>query len=320
MQEFSLWCDFIERDFLENDFLKLINKGAICGATSNPSLFYEAITKSAFYQDEIAKLKGQKAKEIYETLALKDILQVSSALMPLYEKDPNNGYISLEIDPFLEDDAIKSIDEAKRLFKTLNRPNVMIKVPASESGLEVISALTKASIPINVTLVFSPKIAGGIAQILAKEAQKRAVISVFVSRFDKEIDPLAPKNLQAQSGIINATECYYQISQHANQHANTLISTLFASTGVKSNALAKDYYIKALCFKNSINTAPLEALNAYLLDPNTEYQTPLKVTEIEAFKKELKTHNIDLENTAQKLLKEGLIAFKQSFEKLLSSF
>ncbi|GAA6816267.1 transaldolase [Helicobacter pylori] len=294
MQEFSLWCDFIERDFLENDFLKLINKGAICGATSNPSLFCEAITKSAFYQDEIAKLKGKKAKEIYETLALKDILQASSALMPLYEKDPNNGYISLEIDPFLEDDAIKSIDEAKRLFKTLNRPNVMIKVPASESGLEVISALTKASIPVNVTLVFSPKIAGGIAQILAKEAQ----------------------NLQAQSGIINATECYYQISQHANK----LTSTLFASTGVKSNALAKDYYIKALCFKNSINTAPLEALNAYLLDPNTEYQTPLKSTEIEAFKKELKAHNIDLENTAQKLLKEGLIAFKQSFEKLLSSF
>ncbi len=220
MQEFSLWCDFIERDFLENNFLKLINKGAICGATSNPSLFCEAITKSAFYQDEIAKLKGQKAKEIYETLALKDILQASSALMPLYEKDPNNGYISLEIDPFLEDDAAKSIDEAKRLFKTLNRPNVMIKVPASESALEVISALTKASIPVNVTLVFSPKIAGEIAQILAKEAQKRAVISVFVSRFDKEIDPLVPKNLQAQSGIMNATECYYQISQHAN----TLIS------------------------------------------------------------------------------------------------
>ncbi|EEC25094.1 hypothetical protein HPB128_199g48 [Helicobacter pylori B128] len=155
MQEFSLWCDFIERDFLENDFLKLINKGAICGATSNPSLFCEAITKSAFYQDEIAKLKGKKAKEIYETLALKDILQASSALMPLYEKDPNNGYISLEIDPFLEDDAAKSIDEAKCLFKTLNRPNVMIKVPASESALEVISALTKASIPVNVTLVFS---------------------------------------------------------------------------------------------------------------------------------------------------------------------
>ncbi|GAA7525031.1 transaldolase [Helicobacter pylori] len=317
MQEFSLWCDFIERDFLENDFLKLINKGAICGATSNPSLFCEAITKSAFYQDEIAKLKGKKAKEIYETLALKDILQASSALMPLYEKDPNNGYISLEIDPFLEDDAIKSIDEAKRLFKTLNRPNVMIKVPASESAFEVISALAQASIPINVTLVFSPKIAGEIAQILAKEARKRAVISVFVSRFDKEIDPLVAQNLQAQSGIMNATECYHQINQHAN---NKLTSTLFASTGVKSNALAKDYYVKALCFKNSINTAPLEALNAYLLDPNTEYQTPLKSTEIEAFKKELKVQNIDLENTAQKLLKEGLIAFKQSFEKLLSSF
>ncbi|GAA7570788.1 transaldolase [Helicobacter pylori] len=314
MQEFSLWCDFIERDFLENGFLKLINKGAICGATSNPSLFCEAITKSAFYKDEIAKLKGKKAKEIYETLALKDILQASSALMPLYEKDPNNGYISLEIDPFLEDDAAKSIDEAKRLFKTLNRPNVMIKVPAS--GLEVISALAKASIPVNVTLVFSPKTANKIAQILAKEAQKRAVISVFVSRFDKEIDPLVPKNLQAKSGITNATECYYQIDQHANK----LTSALFASTGVKSDSLAKDYYIKALCFKNSINTAPLEALNAYLLDPNTEYQTPLKITEIEAFKKELKAQNIDLENTAQKLLKEGLIAFKQSFEKLLSSF
>ncbi|WP_390579975.1 transaldolase family protein, partial [Helicobacter pylori] len=152
--------------------------------------------------------------------ALKDMFKVSSAVMQLNEKDTTKGYICHESDPFLEDDAIKSIYEAKRLFKTLNRPNVMIKVPASESALEVISALTKASIPVNVTLVFSPKIAGGIAQILAKEVQKRAVISVFVSRFDKEIDPLVPKNLQAQSGIINATECYYQISQHAN----TLIS------------------------------------------------------------------------------------------------
>ncbi|CAK00451.1 transaldolase [Helicobacter acinonychis] len=316
MQEFSLWCDFIEKDFLENDFLKLINKGAICGATSNPSLFCEAITKSAFYKDEIAKLKGKKAKEIYETLALKDILQASNALMPLHEKDPKNGYISLEIDPFLEDDAAKSIDEAKRLFKILNRPNVMIKVPASESGLEAVSALAKASIPINATLVFSPKIAGEIAQILAKDAQKRAVISVFVSRFDKEIDPLVVQNLQAKSGIINAIECYHTI----NEHASKFTSTLFASTGVKSNALAKDYYIKALCFKNSINTAPLDALNAYLLNLNTEYQTPLKSAEIEAFKKELQTQNIDLENTAQKLLKEGLIAFKQSFEKLLKSF
>ncbi|WP_104747492.1 transaldolase [Helicobacter cetorum] len=316
MQAFSLWCDFIERDFLENDFLKLINQGAICGATSNPSLFCEAITKSAFYRDEITKLKGKKAKEIYETLALKDILQASNALMPLYEKDPNNGYISLEIDPFLEDSAQKSIDEAKRLFKTLNRPNVMIKVPASESSFEVIESLAKALIPINVTLVFSPKIAQQIAQLLAKVAQKRAVISVFVSRFDKEIDSLVSQNLQAKSGIMNATECYYEITKQANH----LTSTLFASTGVKSSSLAKDYYVKALCFKNSINTAPLDALNAYLLNPNTEYQTPISMTEIEVFKKELKKENLDLENTAQKLLNVGLVAFKQSFEKLLSSF
>lgn len=316
---FSLWCDFIQKEFLENEFQTLIDSQIISGATSNPSIFAQAL-KTPIYQQQIQLLKGQKAKEIYEHLALSDIKRAAEILLPLWEKYPDNGYISIEIDPFLCDDAGKSIDEGIRLYQSIQKPNVMIKVPATQAGYEVMNALYTKGINVNATLIFTLEQTQKCLEALSVpkiQTQPRAVISVFVSRFDRAVDSLlytkAP-HLGAKIGIINAMECYDEIEHQGNSY----IRTLFASTGVKGGDLKPSYYIDALKFPHSINTAPLDAIRAYQSDDIIK--TPLDKKMRNDFFTEIESMGIHKDSVASTLLEEGLIAFKQSFEELLKSF
>lgn len=321
VKNFSLWCDFIERDFLKNDFKPLIPN--ILGATSNPSIFANSILNSPAYKSQISSMKGNRAKSIYEALAIQDVKTAAEILLPLWEKNKDNGYISIEIDPFLGDDAAKSIDEGKRLFKSIDFPNVMIKVPATQAGYEVMFELHKNNIPINATLIFSPKQAKKCADAF-KDARKnnssnesRAVISVFVSRFDRAVEQklINTPHLQAKLGIYNAIECYNLIEGYDDP----LTRTLFASTGVKGDKLPKSYYIDMLKLSHSVNTAPLDSIKAYL-----ENKTPIKKISLDenSIKKEMEEIarlGIDIENLYSLLLKEGLMAFEEAFENLLRS-
>ena len=132
---FSLWVDFIERDFLDGQFLELLNDSIINGATSNPAIFKNAFSTSNAYKNDIYKYKaeGLSPKEIYEKLAISDIKKAAQILRPLYDKG-DDGFVSLEIDPMLANDIQASIDEGARLFREINEPNVMIKVTATEAG------------------------------------------------------------------------------------------------------------------------------------------------------------------------------------------
>ncbi|PAF46781.1 transaldolase [Helicobacter sp. 12S02634-8] len=318
---FSLWCDFIERDFLANGFKDLLKKGAIQGATSNPSIFANSILSSPIYQHQITALKGKKPKEIYETIAIQDIKTAALALRPLWEKDNNNGYISIEIDPFLGKDAPKSIQEGKRLFEAIDAPNVMIKIPATQAGYEVMHALYQDNIPINATLIFSPQQAKQCAAIFKDTPTKsrkpnHAVISVFVSRFDRALDPIlkdkAP-GLMLQAGVLNAMECYHLIEAHENPYTRTL----FASTGVKDPHLPKDHYIKALLLPHCINTAPLESINAYLQSPTPALQPLRDKQTIHSQLQAIQAAGIDMPSLYTSLMEEGLRAFITSFETLL---
>lgn len=317
---FSLWCDFIERDFLENEFGDLIKDEIIHGATSNPAIFEQSISSSDAYGQQIAMLQANESKKIYEELAITDIKRAAELLYPLYENDSDDGFISIEVDPTLCDDTMGTIEEGTRLFHAIGHQNVMIKIPATEAGYVAMENLTSMGINVNATLIFTPTQAIKCAQALHSGIEKskkdtKAVISVFVSRFDREIDnKLKIYGLETmKAGIINATKCYHEIVKFDNKN----IRTLFASTGVKGDDVAPSYYVENLIFPHSVNTAPLGTIKEYM--KREEFATSIVPTELECdqFTTKLAEHEINLDEVGNKLLTDGLEAFKVSFAQML---
>ncbi|MGX2982327.1 transaldolase [Helicobacter sp. 23-1045] len=335
MDNFSLWCDFVEREFLQNEFRAMIGRGEICGATSNPAIFANAILNSVAYKSAIEKLRGEghSAKQIYENLAFSDIKSAAISLLPLWERSRDDGFISIEIDPMLCDDAAQSIDEGRRIFECINMPNVMIKVPATRAGFEVMSALYKDKININATLIFSQNQVQSCLDALGSdfandEYAPKAVISVFVSRFDRFVDSAKSAESSAKSaespvdsanvdsanldsapklGIYNAMKCYEKIERFGSPH----IRTLFASTGVKGDALFASYYVANLLLPRSINTAPLPTIRDFVKQKCDFVKVPSDVDEVLGY--------FSVEAIAQNLLNDGLSAFQNEFEKMLKS-
>ena len=318
---YSLWCDFIERDFLENRFKEIIKKGIIQGATSNPAIFESSITNSVAYKQQLVMLQANNAKTIYEELALTDIKRASELLDNLHRNDADDGFISIEVDPLLCDDAAGTIEEGVRLYSLINADNVMIKVPATEAGYIAMRELTSRGINVNATLIFSPIQAIKCAQALdegIKDSNKdiKAVISVFVSRLDRIADAeFVAKGLQpSKLGIINATKCYHEV----NKFQNANIRTLFASTGVKGNDLTPTYYVDNLIYPNSVNTAPLATIEDWVKD-GSKIETPLmSEAECNKYFDLLKSKDVKIDDIYNKLLVDGLDAFKASFKDLLS--
>lgn len=316
MNTCSLWCDFIERNFLQQDFLQLLESADIKGATSNPSIFEQALQKRSYAQSiDSLRQNTRDTKSIYEQLAVADIKQAAQILRPLYNANPQNGWVSLEIDPFLCDDAQQSLTEGKRLFSLINEPNVMIKVPATEAGYDVMQALFYEGISVNATLVFSPYQTQRILKSLEHNPKNaQAVISVFVSRFDRAC-PTLPQ--PPMLGITNAVLIYRLIQSHNLAH----VRTLFASTGVKASGLAKDYYICSLLFENSINTAPLDAIEAFLRGskkPTPQQQQLCACTQAQ-LEQLLSSFPINLTELYDTLFVQGIKAFKDSFSSMLTS-
>lgn len=273
---------------------------------------------SSAYAAQLEQLRSTPnlcPKDIYEALAIEDIKLAAQALLGLYEADRDYGYISIEIDPTLSDDAKASIEEGRRLYESIGYENVMIKVPATQAGYEVMGALFREGINVNATLVFSEKQAAQCAKILDKNAKSnaRAVISVFVSRFDSAITPAEP--LQPELGILNAMVCYGAI----NELENPRIRPLFASTGAKLPGLAKDYYITNLIAPHSVNTAPLATIQAFLQTPSARVIPWLDRKEALRAISALDCNGSSLESLQAKLFADGLNAFKQAFNAMLQS-
>lgn len=338
IENFSLWCDFVERDFLKGEFKNMIARGEIKGATSNPAIFANVILNSGAYKSDIESLRGSgfNAKAIYESLAFSDIKSAAVSLLPLWEQNANDGFISIEIDPTLCDDVGRSIDEGVRIWNALNMPNVMIKVPATEAGFEVMSALYGRKISVNATLIFSQNQVqkcleafgranrGFDSANLNESRAPKAVISIFVSRFDRylEANPNAnPTNLTNPAlnssesnnnstpklGIYNAMKCYEMIENFGSPH----IRALFASTGVKGDKIPSAYYVENLLLKNSVNTAPLATIRDFIKLDSGLIQVFPKIDSYLA--------QFEVDKIAQNLLDAGLEAFKIEFEKMLKA-
>jgi transaldolase len=317
---YTIWCDFIERSFLEGQFQDIIEDHTIHGATSNPAIFAQSISSSEAYVSQINMLQANDGKKIYEELAIADIKRAANLLYPLYEQDNDDGFISIEVDPSLCDDAQATIEEGVRLFETISYENVMIKVPATSAGYEAMKELTSKGINVNATLVFSHnqaiKCADALNQGITKSNQNtKAVISIFVSRFDRLCDPKFEelKLEKSKLGIVNATKCYHEIEKFQNKN----IRTLFASTGVKGDDLTPSYYIDQLIFPHTINTAPLATIEAWCENGKKEQSNIMSEIECDKYFANCNKHKINIDEISDELLKDGLSAFKVSFAKLL---
>lgn len=316
--KFSLWADFIERDYLDGEFKDLINKKIINGATSNPAIFKNAILSSAAYKGQLATLGGS-AKYKYETLAITDIQKAADILKPLYDAG-DDGFVSIEVDPNLCDDAEGTIAEGERLFATIDRENVMIKVPATEAGFKAMEELSAQGIHVNATLIFSLSDAMACARAFnkgSKRATKRtfSVISVFVSRVDRLLDAKMTEAglLPGKLGIYNAARIYNIISTMNVPNCRVL----FASTGVKGDAYIPSYYVDELIGTSCINTAPIETIHAFVKNGAMREKLPLNEEEIAAQINSAELAGIDLNAALDALKKEGLEQFKTAFAEIL---
>ncbi|MDP3022609.1 MAG: transaldolase [Sulfuricurvum sp.] len=318
---FSLWADFIERSFLDGEFKELIAKGIINGATSNPAIFKNAILTSPAYKEQISTLGHLSPKEKYEALAVFDIQKAADILRPLYDAG-DDGYVSIEVDPFLCDDTQATIAEGIRLHEMIGRPNVMIKVPATEAGYGAMEALASQGIAVNATLIFSVYQALKCAKAFEKAAGKSTkvadtVISVFVSRIDRAIDEtLRAKGVKTgQMGILNAAEIYNEVQALKVPQCRVL----FASTGVKGDEFRASYYIDELLAFNSVNTAPIDTIKAYVQRGDQRLRLPIPVQLIDSHRIQAAQAGINMSKVIEDQITDGLEAFKIAFGEILTT-
>lgn len=323
---FSLWCDFLERDFIDKDFDELIKKGIINGATSNPAIFKNAILSSPAYDAAKEEFRKKEPKKLYEILATADIRSAAESLLKNFING-DDGFVSIEVDPCFADNAEAMYREGKHLYSTIGMPNVMIKIPATKAGYEAMRDLLKKGISVNATLVFSPEqtvkcieaIKEGIAgfrRYFPKANLPKTVISIFVSRFDRLLDEkMAASGLPTgKIGTMNASKCYNII---AKENLN-YVKPLFASTGVKGDDLPKDYYVSELMYPSCVNTAPLETIEAFI-GGDQKPKTPPSDAQIEEFFARVAEAKIDMKKAYKKLLDDGLAAFEEAFKEIIKT-
>ena len=351
----SIWLDYIRRDLIADGGLRrLIEEDGLRGMTSNPALFEKAIAHSHDYNEDIQALalKGKGAEVIYESLSQRDVQSAADEFRPLYDRtDGRDGYVSLEVNPHLAHDTAGTVREARRLWAALNRPNVFIKVPATADGLPAIRELIGEGISVNVTLLFGlpryRQVADAyLAGLEARAAQGKplkhvaSVASFFLSRIDTVVDPLLEKRI-AQGGpeadiaqqvhgnvAIASAKVAYQIYKEifggdrfrrlAAQGARVQ-RLLWASTGTKNPAYSDVKYIEALIGPDTVNTAPLETLEAYRDHGEPKARLEQEVEEARGVLERLSELGIRIDQVTQQLEDEGVEKFNKPFDKLMET-
>ena len=347
----SVWFDFIRRSLITSGELKeLIDKG-VRGITSNPAIFEKAIAGSNDYDEDINKLaqSDKSVDEIYEALAFDDIGRAADLLRETYDTSGGiDGYVSLEVNPHLADETEKTIQEATRLYETLNRPNVMIKVPATAAGLPAITELIGAGMNVNVTLIFGLENYKAVADAYISGLEKLArtgptvtpghpvnkvasVASFFVSRLDsaidKELEKLNQKQLLGKSAIANSKLAYAEFKQIFSGSRWQLLKdagarvqrVLWASTSAKNPDFADTLYVDELIGPDTVNTIPPATLDSFM-DHGRVAETLTKDWE-EAREQmaKLAELGIDLQAITQQLQEDGVVAFAKPFDALIQS-
>jgi transaldolase len=356
----SLWYDNIQRRLLENGALaKMIADGDIRGVTSNPTIFHKAIASSNDYDSALKPLAaaGLNAEVIFWELAVEDIQAAADLFRPLYDQTKGgDGYVSLEVNPYLAHDSEKTLSEAKRLWAKVARPNLMVKIPATVEGLSAIRDAIAAGININVTLIFSLDRYEKVMDAYMSGLEKRlangltinhiaSVASFFVSRLDNKIDPILQAIIAASTGqaekakadvaatimgksAIANTRLAYALFQkifgskryeHLKQKGANYQRPLWASTSTKNPAYRDVMYIEDLIAPHTVNTVPPQTLDAFRDHGIAKLGIEGQISNAQQVMDELKSLGISIESVTGELEVEGVKSFSDAFTALLKS-
>ena len=344
----SIWLDYIRRNLIRSGELKrMVDEDGIRGVTSNPTIFEKAIAGSTDYDEALRVMLDQdpeaEVEKLYEPLAIEDIQMAADVLRSVYDSSAGeDGYVSLEVSPHLAHDTQRTIEAAKRLRAAVNRPNLMIKVPATAAGIPAIEQLIADGLSINVTLMFSLDHYEAVARAYlnglarcATPAKVASVASFFVSRVDTAVDKALEslgtdraRSLLGKIAIANSKMVYERFQQifHSEgfaplrQRGARVQRPLWASTGTKNPKYSDVLYVENLIGAETVNTVPPETLNAFRDHGKIiEGAVVDKLDEAAAALGQLKALGIDLNAITEKLQQDGVAAFATSFDQLLNA-
>jgi transaldolase len=332
------------------DFQRLIDKDGVCGVTSNPSILEKAIVEHQDYDTAIQKMRGVDANALYEHLAIEDLQQAADLLRPLYEKtEGRDGFVSFEVSPLLAYDTKNTVQEASRLWQALNRPNTLIKVPATPEGVIAIQQLIANGINVNATLLFSLQRYQEVAQAYLEGLETRmahgkslscmaSVASFFLSRIDKlvdsKLDAIATKltqqnikKLRGETAIASARLAYQKYKRfYSGERWQRLAAAgarpqrlLWASTSAKDPAYSNTKYVEALIGADTINTLPLDLLTTYRNFGDPAVRLEKNIDTARNTLAGIADLGLDLNAIAKQLEKEGVQKFSAAYQVLLEN-
>ena len=347
----SPWIDDLHRKLVTDGGLQRLIDDGVRGLTTNPAIFEKAIAHSSEYDDAIRDLvqQGDSTPEVYRTLTVEDVQHAADLFRPLYDQSGGeDGFVSYEVSPKLATDTEGTCAEARELWKRIDRPNVMIKVPATKEGLSVVQQLTSEGINTNVTLIFGLPRYEAVARAYIAGLTERAergesvagiasVASFFLSRIDTLIDPkleALEKDGNAQAGKITGKVAVAS-AKVAYQVYKELFSTpefkelalqgakpqrlLWASTAVKNPDQAADKYIEPLIGPDTVNTMPPETLETYRKEGTPSATLEQDLDESHQVLTELEALGISVDDATQQLENEGTEKFVKPFESLMET-
>jgi len=350
----SVWYDTVDRAQLDNGlFQRMLDEDGVAGVTSNPTIFQKSINHGDAYDEQITQLvrENKSTSEIYEALAIRDIRTVADMLLPIYEKaNRQDGFVSLEVSPDLAHDSVATLNEARRFWKLVDRPNLMIKIPATPEGLPVVRQTLTEGMNINITLIFSIEDYREVAEAYISALEERnaegkdishiaSVASFFVSRVDTLVDQLLEtkikatndsteqqklKSLEGKAAIANARLVYqdfkrifhsprFETLKHSGAHAQR---PLWASTSTKNPAYRDVLYAEELVGPDTVDTMPLETIENFRDHGKVRLSVEDDIQQAKDEFAELEKVGIHYDQVTQQLQDEGVQKFADSFHEL----
>jgi len=349
----SVWLDFIDREFLRSGELeRRIREDIVSGMTSNPTIFEKALAEGHEYDDQIRAAAGLlTAEALFEAIATTDVREACDFFHPIYDRTAGaDGYVSIEVSPGVAADFHKTVEEAERLWATVDRPNVMVKVPGTDEGARAVRQLTADGINVNITLLFSIDAHDRVIDAYMSGLEDRvaagnpvdhvfSVASFFVSRVDTEVDKRLDelvksanpsdrdrlKMLKGRAAIANAKLAYRLFRRRFSderwtrleQQGARLQRPLWASTGVKNPAYRDVMYVEELIGPDTVNTMPPALIEAFRDHGEVQRTVDRRLGAAEGLLREIEAVGISMKDVTDKLLVDGLASFQKSFESLI---
>ena len=344
----AVWLDYIRRDLIIKGGLRaLVERDGLRGVTSNPTIFEKAIEGDTDYDQQISELKARNpnvsAKEVYDALVIEDVRHAADILRPSYDAaNRSDGFVSIEPPPQLTRDAASTIREAQRLWRTVDRPNLMVKVVGTAEGIASVEALIAEGINVNVTLMFSLRHYEAVAAAYIRGLSRckhpehvASVASFFVSRVDTQVDRALEgigtsdaKALQGRIAVANAKMAYerfrdifYGVGFSAQRKRGARVQRpLWASTGTKNPRYSDVLYVEELIGPETVNTMPLATLDAFRDHGRVRGDTvTFGLTEASQSLEALARLGIDLNAIAERLQIDGISAFASDYDRVLAA-